>query len=165
MNGLKKFFNNIDEIVCGTALVLMILLVIINVFLRYLFNFTISWGEEVATICFVWCVFLGASATYKNKMDMGIDYFVARAPEHVKYLFKALTGLLLLAINGYIFVMAIIFTRIAWQKPTAVLGISSSVVNSALIVGFGLITFYTLRFIYRDVQMHRNIAQRHERNS
>ena len=47
--------------------------------------------------------------------------------------------------------MAMVFTKIAWVKPTAVLGVSSSVFNSALVVGFGLIAFYTLRFIYADI--------------
>ncbi len=149
MKTLLKYF---DEIICGTALVTMITLVIINVFLRYLFSYTISWAEEVATICFVWCVFLGASATYKHKLDMGIDFFISRVPEKFSSTVKICTGLLLLVINGYIFVMAIIFTRIAWEKPTAVLGVSSSVVNSALIVGFGLVTLYTLQFLYRDVK-------------
>ena len=144
--------RNLDEIICGSALVLMIILVIFNVFSRYLFNFSISWAEEVATICFVWSVFMGASATYKNRLDMGIDFFVAKVPEAFKPLINIIIRGVLLAINGYIFVMAIVFTKIAWAKPTAVLGVSSSVFNTALVVGFGFITFYTLRFLYRDLK-------------
>lgn len=158
MKALKTFFTYFDEFVCGAALITMILLVIINVFLRYVFSYTISWAEEVATICFVWCVFMGASATYKHKLDMGIDFFINKVPTHFTHFVKLITGALLLAINGYIFFMAIVFTRIAWEKPTAVLGISSAVVNSALIVGFGLVTFYTIRFMYRDLQAHRNAS-------
>jgi TRAP-type C4-dicarboxylate transport system permease small subunit len=49
--------------------------------------------------------------------------------------------------------MSIVFTSIAWVKPTAVLGVSSAVVNSALIVGFGMITVHTLRFIKDDIRL------------
>jgi TRAP-type C4-dicarboxylate transport system permease small subunit len=148
---LKTFFKHFEEILCSIFLVTMISLVILNVFLRYLFGYSIFWAEEVATICFVWCVFVGASATYKHKMDLGIDFLITRMPTEIENLFRFLTGLILIAINGYIFYMAVVFTKIAWAKPTAVLGISSGAVNSALVVGFGLITFYAIRFLYHDI--------------
>jgi TRAP-type C4-dicarboxylate transport system permease small subunit len=148
---MKTFFKNFEEILCSVFLITMIVLVIANVFLRYLFNYSVFWAEEVATICFVWCVFIGASATYKHKMDMGIDVLITKAPLKVEKSIRFAVGLVLLAINGYIFYMAIVFTNIAWVKPTAVLGVSSAVVNSALIVGFGLITMHTIRFLHRDI--------------
>ena len=150
-SSVKTFFNNFEEILCSVFLVTMIVLVIGNVFLRYLFNYSIFWAEEVATICFVWCVFVGASATYKHKMDMGIDVLITKAPPKIEKSIRFGVDLVLLALNGYIFYMAIVFTNIAWVKPTAVLGISSAAVNSALIVGFGLITLHTIRFLYRDI--------------
>jgi TRAP-type C4-dicarboxylate transport system permease small subunit len=84
-------------------------------------------------------------------MDMGIDVLITKASAKVEKSIRFAVDLVLLAINGYIFYMAIIFTNIAWVKPTAVLGVSSAVVNSALIVGFGLITLHTIRFLHRDV--------------
>lgn len=150
----------LDEILCGAALLAMISLVTINVFSRYLFNYSISWTEEVATICFVWSVFIGASATYKNKLDMGIDFFVAKVPKRYELVVSITTRCLLLLITGYLFVMSIVFTHIAWDKPTAVLGVSSGVYNCALVMSFGLTSFYTLRFIFRDVLLFKNLRQR-----
>ena len=147
---VSRVMRNFEELLCGAFLVTMILLVITNVFLRYLFNYSIFWAEEVATICFVWCVFVGASATYKHKMDMGIDLLIKKTPAKIEIAIRFAVQLILLALNGYIFYMAIVFTKIAWIKPTAVLGVSSAVLNSALIVGFGLITFHTIRFLVRD---------------
>jgi len=146
----KTFLRYFEEIFCACFLVTMISLVIVNVFLRYLFDYSIFWAEEVATICFVWCVFIGASATYKHKMDMGIDLLINKTPPKIEVAIRFAVQLILLALNGYIFYIAIVFTKIAWVKPTAVLGVSSAVLNSALIVGFGLITLHTLRFLYRD---------------
>ena len=153
---LKRFLTHFEEIVCGVFLVSMIVLVIMNVFLRYLFSYSIFWAEEVATICFVWCVFVGASATYKHKMDMGIDVLIRKAPAKVEQAIRFLVHLILLALNAYIFYISIVFTLIAWEKPTAVLGISSAIFNSALIVGFGLITFHTIRFVYADIVQYSN---------
>ncbi len=146
----KFIFANFEEIICSVFLIIMIVLVITNVFLRYGVNMSIAWAEEVATVCFVWCVFVGASATYKRKLDMGIDLLINLLPLKYKPILSSIIGFSLLAINGYIFYMAIVFTYIAWEKPTAVLGLSSAIFNSSLVVGFGLTTFYTIRFLYHD---------------
>ena len=156
MGTVKYLFKNLEEILCGGFLVFMVSLVIVNVFLRYIFSTAIFWAEEVSTICFVWTVFLGASATYKNRMDIGIDVLVEKTPADVQKVIKFIVNILLLAINGYIFYMSIVFTKISFIKPTAVLGVTSAVVNSALIVSFGLITFHTICFIIKDIQAKLN---------
>jgi TRAP-type C4-dicarboxylate transport system permease small subunit len=147
------YLKNLEEILCGFFLVSMVSLVIVNVLLRFLFNYSITWAEEVSTICFVWSVCVGASAVYKHKMDIGIDVLVLKLPLQGQHYVRLLVSFLLLLINGYIFYMSIVFTSIAWVKPTAVLGVSSAVVNSALIVGFGMITLHTLRFIRDDIRV------------
>jgi len=152
MNTFKRLVNNLEEIICASFLVAMIVLVILNVFLRYFLDTSITWSEEVATICFVWCVFLGASATFKHKMDMGIDVLVKMTPPKIERTIRFFTKLLLLILNGYLFYISIVFTTIAWEKPTAVLGVSSAVFNSALVVSFGLISFHSLRFILQDLK-------------
>ena len=150
------YLKNLEEILCGFFLVSMVSLVIVNVLLRFLFNYSITWAEEVSTICFVWSVFVGASAVYKHKMDIGIDVLILKLPLQGQQYVRLLVRFLLLLINGYIFYMSIVFTSIAWTKPTAVLGVSSAIFNSALIVGFGMITFHTLGYIKADVRMIRD---------
>ena len=149
---VKYYLSNLEEILCGFFLLSMVSLVIVNVLLRFIFSYSITWAEEVSTICFVWSVFVGASAVYKHKMDIGIDVLVLKLPFTTQHYVRLLVSFLLLTINGYIFYMSIVFTSISWIKPTAVLGISSAIFNSALIVGFGMITFHTIGFIRDDIK-------------
>lgn len=148
---IKYYLGNLEEILCGACLLCMVGLVILNVLLRFLFGYSITWAEEVSTILFVWSVFIGASAVYKHKMDIGIDVLILSLPIVAQHYVRLLVSCLLLLINGYIFYMSIVFTTIAWAKPTAVLGVSSAIVNSALIVGFGLMTWHTVGFIRQDM--------------
>lgn len=150
--GVKYYLDNLEEIVCGVFLVSMVSLVIVNVLLRFLFGVSITWAEEVSTICFVWSVFVGASAVYKHKMDIGIDVLILKLPFSTQNCIRLLVSALLLLINGYIFCMSVVFTSISWAKPTAVLGVSSAVFNAALVVGFGMITFHTIGFIRDDIK-------------
>ena len=147
---MKNFFKNFEEILSGFFIILMVTLVISNVILRYAFNYAIFWSEEVATISFVWAVFIGSSAVYKHKMDVGIDVLILRMSPSNQRIARFCVHFLMLLINAYILYLSLVFTIVAYNKPTAVLGVSSAVVNSALIVGFGLITIHTIRFIIED---------------
>ncbi len=153
---MNKLLKNIEEILCGGFLIVMITVVIANVFMRYLFNSSIVWAEEVATICFVWAVFIGASATYKNKLDVGINALVEKTSPHIKKLIYKAVAVLMLIINSYIFYISIVFTSISFEKPMAVLGISSAVINSSLIVGFGFMTMHSIKFLIQEFKEARS---------
>ncbi len=157
---IELFARNFEEILCGFFILTMVLIVICNVLLRYFFNHSIFWAEEVSTICFVWSVFVGASAVYKHRMDIGIDVLVNKTPVKIQKVIRTLVDILLLVINGYIFYMSVIFTKISYVKPTAVLGVSSAVVNSALVFGFGLMTLHTIRFIFLDNFIRQKTGKR-----
>ena len=146
-----KLLSHFEEILCSIFLVVMIGLVTLNVILRYFVGASISWSEEVATLCFVWLVFVGASATYKHRIDVGIDVLVKKAPLVLQKACRLCVLILLTALNGYLFYLAIVFTSIAWPKPTAVMGVTSAVFNAALVVGFGLITLHSVRFLKTEL--------------
>ena len=147
----KLFLNNIELIFASLCVTTTTLLVLMNVFLRYFMNTGINWSEEVATMCFVWCIFVGSASAYKNGAHLGVDLLVKKLPKVPRAIVKILVDILLIAINGYILYLSIKFVSTSYQKPTAVLAISSAWVSSSLIVGFGLTTIYAIRDLIRDI--------------
>ncbi|PKM51360.1 MAG: TRAP transporter small permease [Firmicutes bacterium HGW-Firmicutes-7] len=162
INHLKHVLRNLEEIISGVFISITVVVVIINVILRYFLNTGLYWAEEVATISFVWSVFMGASATYKHRMNIGIDVLVNKGSEKVKRIVKLIVDILLFVITTYIFYLSIVFTKTASIKPTAVLGISSGYVNSALLVGFGLMTLHAVRFLAEDIKSFANPINKEE---
>ncbi|MDF1618568.1 TRAP transporter small permease [Petrocella sp. FN5] len=162
MQNLKFFIRNFEELVSGFFIIITVSVVILNVFLRYVFNMGIFWVEEVATISFIWSVFLGASATYKRRMNIGIDFLTRRGNQKTQTIIKLVVDMMLLIITGYILYLSIIFTWTASIKPTAVLGISSAYVNAALVVGFGLMVIQTIVFLVQDVKDIKILNSRRE---
>ena len=147
----KLFLNNFELIFASLCVTTTTLLVLMNVFLRYFMNTGIYWSEEVATMCFVWCIFVGSASAYKNGAHLGVDLLVKKLPKVPRAIVKILVDILLIAINGYILYLSIKFVSTSYQKPTAVLAISSAWVSSSLIVGFGLTTIYAIRDMIRDI--------------
>ena len=147
----KLFLDNFELIFASLCVTTTTLLVLMNVFLRYFMNTGIYWSEEVATMCFVWCIFVGSASAYKNGAHLGVDLLVKKLPKVPRAIVKIIVDILLIAINGYILYLSIKFVSTSYQKPTAVLAISSAWVSSSLIVGFGLTTIYALRDLIRDI--------------
>lgn len=148
---VKLFLNNFELIFASLCVTTTTLLVLMNVFLRYFMNTGIYWSEEVATMCFVWCIFVGSASAYKNGAHLGVDLLVRKLPKVPRAIVKILVDILLILINGYILYLSIKFVSTSYQKPTAVLAISSAWVSSSLIVGFGLTTIYAIRDLVKDI--------------
>lgn len=139
---MKKIY--FDDIIACIFILITILTVVANVGMRYFLNSPIKSAEEIATICFIWSVFIGGASCYRKKMHMGIDILVQTLPSKYKFFIEIMVNILVAIITGTIFYLSIKFTYISRIKPTAVLGISSIYVNSSLIFGFGLIFIYSI---------------------
>jgi len=146
----KSIIGNIDLIISGLFLCITVLVVIVNVGLRYLFNGGLFWAEEVATTSFIWSVFIGSAAAYRYKMHIGIDLISRFGPMRWRAFIAVVIDVLMLAINGYIVYLSTLFMQANKLKRTPVLDIPALYVNLALSTGFGLMSIYALYFLYRD---------------
>jgi len=81
---ISEKISNISEKAVRYALVgivaVMTVIIIFQVFLRYLFLFSLSWSEEVARYLMIWASFLGASLAVKYGLHIGVEYLVNRFP-------------------------------------------------------------------------------------
>ncbi len=132
-------------------LIVTIILVIVNVFTRKLFNYMIVWSEEVATSCFVYSVFIGSAYAYRKHQHVGVDLLVEKLPAGTRAVVHTITNALLVVINGYITVLSAQFIQSSWIKRMPMTKAPSVVVNAALLVGFGLMTIYSAVFFVKDL--------------
>jgi len=58
----------------------MIAVVGINVFSRYLLGFSFGWGEELPRYCLVWIAFAGGTVAVKQSQMMAISFLIERLP-------------------------------------------------------------------------------------
>ena len=148
----KTLVSNFDLVLASFFLCITVLVVIVNVALRYLFHGGLFWAEEVATSSFIWSVFVGAAAAYRYKMHIGIDVVTKFGPQPWRAFIAVVIDCLMLLINGYIVYLSIFFILENKLKRTPVLDIPALYVNLALTVGFTLMTLYALSSLYRDTR-------------
>ena len=65
-------------------MIVMTLTVIVQVFLRYVFSFSLSWSEEVARYLMIWVAFLGGSLALQKGLHIGVELFLVRVSSRTR---------------------------------------------------------------------------------
>ena len=89
----------------SVVLILMMLLVFIDVFLRYIFNSPVVGSVEIVEVMMVLVVALGIAYTGINKGHISVDLLVSRFPQRVQTVIDILNSL----------VATIIFSIMSWK--------------------------------------------------
>ena len=148
MKFLIKYF---EEIIGGIAAFVMVSVVILNVILRYIFSFSLEFVEELSVACFIWLIFMGASACFKHKMHIGIEVMVLFLPKilhkHVAILIDLF--MIVLAVTTVILSSQYTFTS---NKPTAILGVSYIYINISVTVSFFLMCIHAVRLLIATIR-------------
>lgn len=137
---MRRAFAYAEEGIAGAALIVVVLAVVWGVLTRYVTAQPAAWASEVAAIGFAWCVFVGAAAGLKRGQHVAIDLLTAALPGPVQAAVDRFAALVVLAVAGITTWLSAQFTVEAWDNPTAVLRLPSSVLYGAAVLGFGLMT-------------------------
>lgn len=162
MDGKSKFKTillNFGEIISGAFIIIATVVVIVNIFLRYVMNTGLWWTEEFVTGLFVWAVFIGSAAGFKRHKHIGVDFLVTKLPDNMKKIVNIIVDIILIGINGYLTYLSIIYVSTSYLKPTAVLGISSVWISSSLVISFFLMTIYSVIFLIRTLRNEEKVLE------
>lgn len=78
------------EPVLVLIIVVLVAVVLGNVIGRYVFNFALTWADEMARFLFVWLTFLGATVGLARGAHIGMDIVVQSVPTPVARVLQAL---------------------------------------------------------------------------
>jgi TRAP-type C4-dicarboxylate transport system permease small subunit len=147
---MKTVLNHFEEALGCTLLAVYVGLTVLNVILRYCFNFILSWAEEGIMLAFLWSVFLGTITAFRLDRHVAIDVIVTRLPKSVQRVLYVALDVLVLALNLYLTYLAALLCMNVGVKTTYVLKISFVYIDAALVVSFGLMSvFGVIRLVLR----------------
>lgn len=113
MRKLLRLYTKFEERLLVASLVFTVVLIFVQVIMRYVFNNSLSWSEELARYIFIWQIWLGTGVGIRMKEQIRVEILVKKlSPAGAKWLNAiALTILLIfcifLVINGYQLVLKI----------------------------------------------------------
>ncbi|MBW1998964.1 MAG: TRAP transporter small permease [Deltaproteobacteria bacterium] len=146
------FFESMETGVCIFLLFLMSLVVIIQVFSRYIFNYSFVWAEELVRYLMIWMVMIGAAIVQSRNDHIRIDFFPLLAGPKGRKIMETvfrlctLTFLAIIAVKG---IKIALFNRLFESSG---LRISMFWPTLAIPVGATLIGVYTAVSLVQDVR-------------
>ena len=132
------------ERVCIVLMVVLVADVFLGVWSRYVMRATFQWYDEVARLCFVWMIFLGAAVAVRRgghfRLHLLIDRFGASARRRA----DLLVTLIVIAFAAVLVAGGIAIASLARRQVTDSLELSMLWFYSALPVGGTLMIVFAL---------------------
>ena len=129
-----------EEILGGSAVILMVLTACLNVFTRYVLQSPLTWAEELESICLVWSTFLCSAAAYKHNLHYGMDFLVDHLPDRGKLFLRRLITFVCIFFFGYLLYLAAEITKSA-IKTTIFFRLSYKFIDAAAVIAVTNILF------------------------
>lgn len=159
---MKKNKYEILDKIEDTALIVMFMamvgIIFFQVIMRYVFNNSLSWSEELGKFLFVWLSWFGISIGHRRKEHIKITMLVDKLPAKLKILSEAFTELVLIAICGVTFYYGIMMMGIQMHVPYAGIKISTSWGYFSLVLGCGIFMIRAVVYFLESVQTFRRIS-------
>lgn len=144
--------NKAAEKACIGLIGVLVAIILIGVFYRYVLRRGLPWPEELARAINIWVAYLGASIGVKHGEHVGIDLFVGLLPEKVRTVFRFLTRLVVVFFLSIIAYYCFRYTATA-RSTTPALLMPVRYINVALFVGFVLMLLHLVSQIVHDVHV------------
>jgi len=103
-----------------------------QVVLRYLFDTSLFWAEEVILFLFTWLIFLAAAVNLERGSHFGVDVLVKLLPGRVQILIQVLVQAGMGLILGVFAVVGFRFALGAWIQESDILRVPKTVVYISL---------------------------------
>ncbi|WP_078553440.1 TRAP transporter small permease [Bacillus alkalicellulosilyticus] len=94
---LKWLDEHIEEVFLVLFSAVMVVVIFLQVFMRYVMENSLSWSEELARFCFIWLVYIGISYGVKKQRHIKVDALLLLFKEKGKLVFNIISNLLFLA--------------------------------------------------------------------
>ena len=149
MRYLDAINDFIDGVVRWIIIILMMFIpavMLLQVIIRYLFNYPLPWPEELTRFAFVWLVFMTACAALRRGEVVALDFFLVRINKKVAFGFTILGSLLMMAFLVVAIYSGMDMTWFTFERgtPSPALAMPWWIVYISLPLGCGLMTYQIL---------------------
>lgn len=156
LNGIDKVLTFFEDWTLFVTVMVALISLFFNVVLRYGFNYTLAWSEELVREVIIYTTFIGCGAAVKNRSMIKIDALVNMVPK-LKMPFTYFS-------NFVTMIFAVMMLYYGWQmaamqvttnQKTIILQIPLVYLYAILPLMGATMFMRTVQVMYQDFQEHR----------
>jgi TRAP-type C4-dicarboxylate transport system permease small subunit len=142
--------DKIEEIVIIIMFAIMVIVIFAQVIMRYVFNDSLYWSEELGKFLFVWISWLGISLGERKGEHIKITMLTGRFAFKKAHVFNIISSLIVLIICVITFFASSSLVLSQWTTRYAGIGISISFGYLAVATGTGLMMIRSVAAIVKS---------------
>ncbi|MFB4165363.1 TRAP transporter small permease [Alteribacillus sp. JSM 102045] len=154
MRALKFLDDHFEEILLVVFTFIMVVVITLQVFMRYVLGNSLSWSEELARYCFIWLVYIGISYGVKKQRHIKVDVLLVLLKEKGKLVLGIVANLFFLAFAGFVIIFGygVVEQLAGFGQTSPSLKIPMALVYAATPVGMGLTAIRIIQQIIKQVR-------------
>lgn len=140
MQFLSWLNKHIEELFLGLSMISFVIIMGLQVFMRYVVNDSLPWPEELSRYIFIWFAFIGVSYSVRTNSHLRIDILFHYLSKKMIRVVETVSDLFFLFFSVIVLLSGIkLFTTILETMQTSPgLGLPMAFVYLSLPIGFGL---------------------------
>lgn len=140
---LRMFYDNFEEWTSAFLVGLMIMCLVIQVFIRFIFGSALAWTEELSRYAFIWAVYVGAALCVKRRIHVRITAQFLKLDTKQRLFFLMICDAIWIAFNIFIFInsVQVILDGLDFPEISPTLGIVKSWVEAIIPFSFALMSW------------------------
>lgn len=159
MKLLKWLDEHFEELFIGIFALIMVVVIAVQIFMRYVMDSSLSWSEELARYCFIWLVYLGISFGVKKQRHMSVDVVPLLLKGKWKIAVRMIGNILFLAfaVFAIFYGYEVTMKLLTWGQLSPALDLPVGFVYLAGPIGMGLTA---IRLIQQLVHQASNLVKK-----
>ncbi|MDP3171688.1 MAG: TRAP transporter small permease subunit [Polaromonas sp.] len=146
---VKASLHRFAEAVAALLLAMIFVAFMVQITLRYLFNWPVGWTTEVSLAAWLWLVLWGAAFVLKDEEEIRIDLVPARAGHRTRRVIGAIGALAVIVLFGMSLPASWSYVSFMKVEKSATLGIRMDVMYSIYLVFVVAVIARALRQLVR----------------
>lgn len=158
MKFLKWLDDNAEETLLLIFLALMVLVMGIQVFMRYVFNNSLTWSEELTRYLFVWSAFISIGYCTKERSSIKLEQLLLMLPNTLAEIIRLTTKVIMLFFFIYVFQSSLVVVESTYAsgQVSSALRLPMYLVQLSAVVGFALAIFRVIQSFVLSVMHLKN---------
>ncbi|MHB1391520.1 MAG: TRAP transporter small permease [Clostridia bacterium] len=151
---IKWLDEHFEETIMVGLLVVISVVMLLQIFMRYIVNSSLPWPEEFTRYCYIWTAFLSVGLTIRNRTILRVEIVTSFFPKIAQKIIEVIAQAFITVFFGMFFIYSIDVVRIlkVSGQTSPALRLPMYLVYLATSFGFLMATIRGIQAMYKAIK-------------
>jgi len=144
-------------IISTLAFIVMVIVVLLQIFARYVIRVSIPWTEELARYLLILITFIGGALAIRDKQHIAVTAIIDKLPKKLRYYLNKCFNISIILFLVAVFKGSIIMVNLTWGTPVGSISwLTTGKLYLILPISIVIMLGYLIRQLIEDIKNYSN---------